>query len=114
MKDLKCPYCGHEFDIDRCDGEGCTEDVLEQKQCPKCEMFFVFNTTIVFIHETHEAACLNGSPHNYVITATYPKECSKMVCTMCDDTRELTDEERKAHNIGSIEAYFDSLKTKKP
>lgn len=33
MKELECPYCGHEQEVDRCDGQGVEEDVVYEHQC---------------------------------------------------------------------------------
>ena len=34
MNESKCPYCGHEYEIEP---DGCTEF---EEQCPNCEKYF--------------------------------------------------------------------------
>ena len=108
--DIECPYCGKEFDICHDDGFGYEEDVKHQVECPHCKKWFVFQTLISFYYEPFKADCLNNCEHDYQLTNTYPREFSKMRCSMCDDERELTDEERLKHGIGTKESYFEKLK----
>jgi hypothetical protein len=111
MKDLECPYCEMELEICHDDGFGYEEGVKHQMECPHCGKSFVFETSVSFYYEPEKADCLNDGNHNYKKTCTYPKEFSRMKCTMCDDERELTDEEKKKYGIGSKEDYFKILKT---
>jgi hypothetical protein len=108
--DIECPYCGKEQNIDHDDGFGYKEDVLHQMECKYCEKQFVFTTSILFHYYPEKADCLNDGNHNYQLTHTFPKEFSKMRCSMCDDERELTDEEMLKYNIGTKESYFEKLK----
>lgn len=110
MKDIECPYCGHPQDINHDDGRGYEEGVSHQMECEKCEKNFVFQTSISFSYEPYKADCLNGSKHKYEITHTHPNVFSVMECVDCGDIRDLTNEERKEHNIGTKEDYFKSLK----
>lgn len=107
--DLECPYCEKELDINHDDNFGYQEGVKHHMECYHCEKSFVFETSISFYYEPEKADCLNGSEHDYQLTHTYPKEFSKMRCSMCDDERGLTDEERLKFNIGTVKSYFDSL-----
>ena len=43
------------------------------------------------------------------ISSTYPAEFSTMICKMCGDERELTEDEKTEHKIGSKEDYFKKL-----
>lgn len=105
--DLKCPYCEKELDINHDDGFGYNQDELHQMECPHCEKSFVFRTSISFYYEPEKADCLNDGKHDYQLTHTVPKEFSLMRCSMCDDERELTDDERVKYNIGTKESYFE-------
>lgn len=96
--DLECPYCENELDINHDDGFGYEEGVKHEMQCEHCQKSFVFETSISFYYEPEKADCLNDGKHDWKITRTYPKEFSKMECTMCGYRRELTDDERKEHN----------------
>jgi len=107
--DINCPYCNKELDINHDDGFGYKEDVKHQMDCPHCEKSFVFTTSITFYYKPEKADCLNDGKHDYQLTQTYPREWSKMRCTMCDDEKELTDEERKINNIGTIDDYFKAF-----
>lgn len=97
--DLECPYCGKELDINHDDGFGYEEGVKHKMECPHCNKYFVFETSIVFYYEAQKADCLNDKKHDYQITHTFPKQYSKMRCTICDDSRTLTIEERDKYNI---------------
>ena len=108
--DLECPYCEQELDICHDDGFGYEEGVKHQYECPHCGKSFVFETSISFYYEPEKADCLNYGNHDYQLTHTYPKEFSKMRCSMCGDEREMTDEERIKFNIGTKQSYMDSLR----
>ena len=110
MKDIECPYCNVGLDICHDDGYGYEEGIKHQMECPGCRKSFVFETTISFSYDAYKADCLNGKKHDYQLTNTYPEEFSKMECTMCDDRRELTSEERIKFKINSKQSYFDNLK----
>lgn len=110
--DIECPYCEKELDINHDDGFGYEEGVKHQIDCPHCEKRFIFETSISFYYEPEKADCLNDDKHDYKLSSTSPREFSTMFCTMCDDRRELTDDERKEFNIGTRESYYESLKLK--
>jgi len=109
--DINCPYCDAELDINHDDGFGYGEGVKHQMNCLYCEKSFVFETSISFYYEPEKADCLNDGNHDYKLTSTFPQEFSKMRCSMCNDERELTNEERLKFNIGSKEDYFKRLKS---
>ncbi len=109
MKDIECPYCGHEQDINHDDGYGYQEGIKHQIQCHECEKTYVFETHISFHYEAEKADCLNDDKHDFQLTHTIPIEASEMRCTMCDKERHLTDQERKEFGIGTLEDYFKSL-----
>lgn len=106
MKDIECPYCGHGFDICNDDGHGYDEDVRHEEECPNCEKWFVFTTTITFSYEAQEAPCLNTGEHKLKMTNTVPRFMSKMRCGYCDFERRATDEE-------ILEKYPDALEERK-
>jgi len=107
--DLQCPYCENDLDICHDDGFGYEEGVKHQMECPHCENTFVFETSISFYYEAEKADCLNVGAHDWKLTTTSPKEFSQMYCTMCDEHRELTNEERNQLNIGTKESYFEKM-----
>lgn len=90
MADTECPYCGAEQEINHDDGYGYEEDELHEQQCSECEKQFVYTTAISFHHHASKADCLNGSPHDYKKTSTYPPEYAKLRCSMCGDEQPLT------------------------
>lgn len=89
MKDVNCPYCDAEQEINRDDGYGMDEDDLYNQQCSKCDKYFVFTTAISIDHFAEKADCLNGSLHDYEKTHTYPPEFARLRCTMCGDEKPL-------------------------
>ena len=94
MSDVNCPYCDAEIEINHDDGYGYAEDVAHQQECGKCGKTFVYNTSISFYYEAEKADCLNGQPHDYQPTHTCPKEYTRMRCSMCDNERAMTPEEK--------------------
>ncbi len=86
--DLECPYCGEWQEANHDDGHGLGEDTLWQETCRSCGKDFTFWTTILFSYDTQKADCLNGSPHNFQWTNTYPQEYAKMQCTICETYKD--------------------------
>lgn len=107
--DIECPYCEKELDINHDDGFGYEEGVTHQMECDHCGKSFVFTTSTMFFYEPKKADCLNDGSHNYELSKTFPKEFSTMICSCCGDKRDLTDEERRIHQIGSVKDYFDGF-----
>ncbi len=95
MNDIKCPYCEEWQEINHDDGYGYEEGEIYQQQCSVCEKNFTYTTGIIYVYEAEKADCLNDGEHDYQLTHTFPKEFSKMRCTMCDDERPLTKEEKE-------------------
>lgn len=93
MSDVECPYCGAEQEINHDDGYGLDEDGQYEQGCSECEKTFAYTTSILVLHEAKRADCLNGSPHKYKPTSTYPKRYTKMECEDCRDRRPCTEEE---------------------
>lgn len=44
MKDMECPYCGHEYDVCNDDGHGYDENTKHEEECPNCSKRFVQKT----------------------------------------------------------------------
>lgn len=110
MKDIECPYCGHWQDVDHDGGQGYEENVRHEMKCEECDKSFTFSTSISFNYESEKAECLNDGNHIYKLSITCPKVFSTMNCTMCDEKRELTEQERIEFNIQTKENYFKQLK----
>ena len=98
MKDIECPYCEEEQDINHDDGYGYEEGVLFQYECHNCGKAFVFTTSISFHYDAIKADCLNGEPHDFQPTHTYPIEYTMMECTGCGERRKPTQEEMEDIN----------------
>ena len=110
MKDVNCPYCGAELDIDHEDGYGYEEDIVHDQQCSNCGKNFTYRTSIRCSYDVHKADCLNGGDHDWQPTHTAPECFKKMVCTQCDTERDPEPEEKIKYHIPPKEEYFDSLK----
>ena len=93
MKDINCPYCDAEIDINHDDGQGYGESELHQQQCSECEKTFVFTTYVLYSYTPYKADCLNDKDHKYEPTITYPVEFTQMQCSMCGDRKNPTKEE---------------------
>jgi transcription elongation factor Elf1 len=110
MKDIECPYCGHEQNVDHDDGQNYEQNTKHQMACEQCEKNFVFETEIHFSYSPEKADCLNEGQHDFKMSHTYPTEFSTMICKDCGEKRDLTDEERKERGIGTKQEYFETLK----
>jgi len=82
-KDVKCPYCGADVEINHDDGYGYEEDVIFSQECSECEKEFVYTISIEINHKAKRADCLNGSPHKYKPTADIFPETPRMSCADC-------------------------------
>ncbi len=91
--DVDCPYCDKGNEINHDDGYGYEEGRVYEQECSGCDKIFVYTTSISFYYEAEKAACLNGGEHIFEPTMTYPKKYTKMCCTMCDKTRQPTEDE---------------------
>ena len=81
--DVECPYCGAGQDICHDDGYGYEEDMLHEQQCPECEKYFTFTTTIIFYYTSQKADCLNGGEHEMIDRPStfYP---DRKLCKNCE------------------------------
>lgn len=93
--DVNCPYCGAGQEINHDDDYGFIEDEIFNQDCSKCGKTFIYRTFITLDYEANKADCLNGEPHNYKPTNTFPKEYTQMRCDMCGDERRPTEYELK-------------------
>jgi len=86
-----CPYCDELIEIydDECDDPS---DNYEN-ECSACGKMFIFTIDWTKESYTYKADCLNGSPHEWEPTKTYPISCTKMKCSMCNEHRTPTAEE---------------------
>jgi len=109
MSDINCPYCNHAQEVCHDDGEGYSESESHQMECYECEKTFVFYTCISFDYTPLKADCLNeGGDHDFQPTKTFPREYTKMRCSMCDEERRCNDAEKK--HLG----YWEEINTTKP
>lgn len=97
--DIECPYCGEGQSINHDDGYGYEQDVVHQQMCEHCDKTFTYTTSISFYYEAEKADCLNGGEHNWEPTHTFPRFFSKMRCSMCDEEREPTKDEKEKYGI---------------
>jgi len=92
-EDVECPYCEKYNEINHDDGFGYEEGVKHEMDCSHCKKTFVFETAISFDYYSEKADCLNGSKHDFKAQTTFPRQFTKMCCTMCDAKREPTEKE---------------------
>ena len=92
----QCPYCKEKIEIDHTDGYGYEEAETYQQECSRCGKSFVYTTEISISHTTFKADCLNGSPHKFKPTSTFPKEYTMMECEICGEKRKPTAKEMEA------------------
>ena len=105
-KDIKCPYCDHEFD-DAAYTENETDTAYEL-QCPNCEQFMFASWSIIPHFITSCAPCLNGGDHKLEEILGSPAEYYKYKrrCAYCEEIVVIDEVKDKE----SIEAYFKELK----
>lgn len=85
MKDINCPYCQEDLDIDHDDGKGYEEDKLHEQQCRACGKYFTYTTSISYYYEAQPADCLNGANHKLNPVIHYPRHYPDWVrCEDCD------------------------------
>lgn len=72
MRDVECPYCEHEQDIDHDDGYGYEEDAVYEQECPACGKTFVYTTSVSYHYGVKRADCLNGGEHALEPVHHYP------------------------------------------
>jgi len=89
---VNCPYCEEEQTINHDDGYGYEEDVLHEQECVDCGKTFIFTTSIIYCYGAHKADCLNGGKHEYQETNVHPRRFTKLVCTMCGDEKDVSQE----------------------
>ncbi len=83
MKDVKCPYCGKEQEIDHDDGYGYEENETYTQECV-CGKIFTFATYISFDYSVHKAPCLNGKSHKYKKIVRAPRVINGMEAHICE------------------------------
>jgi hypothetical protein len=110
MKEIKCPYCGVEMDLNHDDGQGYDENIIHTDYCSKCKKNFVYTTSISFDYYPEKADCLNGSEHDFKPTNTFPKFLTKMFCRQCGESRNPTTEEKELYSIPTYEQYLKESK----
>lgn len=91
MRDVECPYCGKEQEIDHDDGYGYDEDELYQQECINCEKVFGFYTYISLSYEVEKVPCFNGSScemveRRYKLNIGNFSEQIIRQCKYCDKT----------------------------
>ena len=74
MSDVKCPYCGHEQEINHDDGYGFEEDEQHEQECTNCGRRFEFTTSIIYSYSVH---CKHKSEHQMVNEYKDLWECEK-------------------------------------
>lgn len=95
MADVECPYCGADQNINHDDGYGYEEDETHQQECDSCGKNFAYTTSVIYLYQATKADCLNGAPHKYKPSITWPKTATRMICKDCGASRRCTDEEMR-------------------
>lgn len=95
MRDVECPYCGAEQEINHDDGIGFEENQIHEQECGDCEKIFAYTTSISFYYFASKADCLNGAEHKYKVLTVYPKEATLMECGDCGARRKPTEDEMR-------------------
>ena len=89
MSDMECPYC----DADQEASPDAHEPGRHEHECSECGKNFTYEIEYTREYYPSQADCLNGSPHSLLMSGTYPRRYSKMVCKHCDYERLPTAQE---------------------
>jgi transposase-like protein len=106
MSDVNCPYCDAEQEINHDDGYGYEESKTHEQECDSCGKHFAYTTEISFDYNVAKADCMNDGEHIWKPTTTVPREWTQMECTMCNELREPTIEEKTQYSIPPKEKYI--------
>lgn len=88
---IECPYCDAEID---CNDEDCNETSENyESECPKCGKSYTFTVDWSKNIYPAKADCLNDGKHDWKPNGCYPKQYSRMRCSMCNDQRDCTPDE---------------------
>jgi glutaredoxin len=87
MRDIECPYCKEEVEIDHDDGYGYEEGKVFNQECEHCNKTFTYTTSISYCHEAQQAPCLNGEEHKWKDIHGYPMgyQSNRQRCEYCDE-----------------------------
>lgn len=99
MDTVNCPYCRKNVKINHDDGAHYDENRMEEMECPECDKYFMVSAYVLWSFDGHKADCLNDGEHDFKPSYTYPKCYTRMECTMCNEHREPTKEEKEKYNI---------------
>ena len=99
MDIVECPYCKEDVELNHDDGAHYNENEMEQERCEGCDKYFMVSGSVSWDYEGYKADCQNGTEHDYKITNTFPIKYSRMCCSMCEEEREPTAEERKKYKL---------------
>lgn len=87
-KDVKCPYCGADVEVNHDDGYGLEEDLIFKQECDWCAKVFAYTVCIEIHHNAKRMECLNGEPHKYEKIMIFPPDYHVMKCVDCGHTAE--------------------------
>lgn len=79
MKEITCPYCDYDFDLNHDDGAYYEEYRRRECVCPKCEKTFMVESSISWTFTAEKADCLNGGSHKWEDRLSGRKRCA-----LCD------------------------------
>lgn len=82
-RDVDCPYCGADVEINHDDGYGLEEGYQYSQECDWCAKVFVYTICIEIHHDAKRADCLNGASHKYKPTADIFPETHRVRCADC-------------------------------
>ena len=97
MKEIECPYCEHDFDLNHDDGAYYDESDSRETECPKCEKSFMVHSYQSWSFTGEKADCLNGSPHTFEPQSGFPRELfhGRFMCKDCGEEEHRDEQGRK-------------------
>ncbi len=123
-KEVTCPYCNEDFDVNTDDGAHYNDGESESEYCPNCDKQVMIYSSCSWYREASKADCLNGiSDHDWSDWTTHHpnKDFTKWYatrhCQTCDergntwlDIANDPDEQRKLQIYKDIEARHETTK----
>ena len=108
-KDIECPYCGEEQEVNHDDGYGYEEDCRHEQECI-CGKYFCYTTSISCYYEANKADCLNGSDHKLKYCKSHPEFMSKRYCQDCEYEEDVYTKSEKVEMWREYEEQLKELK----
>lgn len=87
-RDVECPECGADNEINHDDGFGYSEDQTHVMHCSHCDKQFGFHTSIHLHYSEVKTPCLNGGD-DHILGTNFFHDGTQEYCEVCDYKGEI-------------------------